>query len=156
MTLKLLSSSTTRPSGANTYSIGDLVANSATAGSVVPLSWVVGASGGDLVWARLEKSDETDITLATFSLRLFGASPTVSNGDDGAIAHNIASHIGTLAFPIMVAGTDDAYTTLRVGDTGFLYPWSCPYKTVYGLLEAKGAYTGASAEVFTCYLGFQK
>lgn len=156
MSLIQLSYNFTRPGDTSSYQDTDLVANSTTAGSVVPMSWVVGGRGGRLVHARLEKTDASDVANATFTLHLFGASPTVANGDNGAISYNISKLIGTLPFAIMTAKTDDASSQLRVGDTSFLYPIACPHPVVYGLLEAKAAYSPANQEVFTCVLTFDK
>ena len=156
MAIVQVSSTFTRPSNTDAYADNDLVANSVTAGSVTPLKWHIGNNGGYLVHARLDKTDATDVANATFSLLLFGASPTVTNGDNGAIAYNISSFIDTLPFATMLAATDDAYAVLRVGDTDMLYPVPLPFTTVYGLLQAEAAYSPASAEVFTCYLTIEQ
>lgn len=155
--IKALTYSFTSPVATATYSDTDLVANSATATAVVPLSWHVGPQGGNITHARLTKSDGSDVANATFTLHLFGESPTVANGDDGTISYDVTASqfLGKLAFAIMVAGTDDGSTQLRLGDTGFLQPFSVGYSTIYGLLEAKAAYTRPTLEVFSCTLTFE-
>ena len=70
------------PNSAATYAIGDLIANSATAGSVTPLSFAnvarVAAGAASIVKARLSKTG-TGIGGAAFELDLFSASPTVAS-----------------------------------------------------------------------------
>lgn len=154
--LEQISATFTRPSDTTAYTSGDLVANSTTAGSVIPLNWNLGNAGGYLMHSRLEKTDASDVSNATFTLHLFGSSPTVANGDNGAISFDIADRLDSVAFAIMVAATDDAYQTIRIGDTDFLYPIPIPFQVVYGLIEVKAAYTPASAEVFTCYLTYEQ
>src|SRR6266566_5156773 len=79
-----------RPADTNAYSSGDLVANSTTAASVVPLSFTAAlTSGGSFIIrrARLMKSDLSVIN-AKFVLHLYGADPSASSGiatgDNGA------------------------------------------------------------------------
>ena len=153
MGVKLLSSKFTRPNDTTSYTNGDLVANSTTAGSVVPLKFQVGSEGGQLVSIRMVKTDETDVASATFSLRLFAGLPTVANGDNGAISHDVASIIGIYPLTTMVAATDDAYSVLNIGDTNFSGGLYLPgVSTIYGLIEAKAAYSPAALEVFTVSL----
>ena len=83
----------TRPANTTQYTSGNLVANSATAASVVPMKFLVAVPTlcpGRLVYirrARLQKST-TSATAATFRLHLYGTDPSASsgiaNGDEGA------------------------------------------------------------------------
>lgn len=146
------------PNSAATYAIGDLIANSATAGSVTPLSFAnvarVAAGAASIVKARLSKTG-TGITGAAFELDLFSASPTVANGDDGAYLPNqAASFLGTFQF-----GT----TNMRVfsdgvscnGVTATGHPITLDLAsgtTVYGLLRAAGNYVRTAGETFTITL----
>lgn len=140
--------SLTRPSDTTAYAAGDLIANSTTAGSVTPLTFNFSEGVGPL-WLRsvtLRKSQAT-ITNANFRLWFLSASPTVTNGDNGAIA---GSFLSTVLFePILL----DATTLLTGGgaigsalfDDGML-PLTAP---CYVLIEAMAAYTPASAETFS-------
>jgi hypothetical protein len=150
--IKTLTYSFTTPVATATYTDADLVANSATATAVVPMSWHLGSQGGKVSHIRLTKSDGSDVANATFTVHFFGSSPTPANGDDGAISYNVTASqfLGKVALPIMVAGTDDGSTQVRLGDTGFLEPLVVGYPTLYGLLEAKAAYTRPTLEVFVC------
>jgi flagellin-like hook-associated protein FlgL len=155
-TIKQISDSFTRPANTTAYSANDLVANSTTAGSVVPLSFNLGEGGSHIVGIRVEKTDETDVALADFTLNLYGSSPTVANGDNGAISTDIADKIATIDMQtVMVAGTDDAYVLLNYGDTGFLQGMYTDKRVIFGLLEANAAYVPASGEVFTVYLTYE-
>ena len=151
--IRRITSSFTRPSDTTAYASGDLVANSTTAGSVTPLKFNIGTGGFRLHGIRIGKSGTT-ITNATFTLHLFESIPTVANGDNGAISTTRSSKVGSVDLPIMVAYTDAAQAHIRLGDTGFLTPLAGYTTTglVYGLLEAKAAYTPASAEVFDVIL----
>ena len=154
-----VSYSFTRPSDTTAYADEDLVANSTTAGSVVPMSFPVGVANGrgvKVVGVTIQKSDGTDAANATFSVRLFASSPTVANGDNGAISHDVAGYFTEIACPIMVAHTDDCKTHVYAGAVSGGY--NAPYvylrssNTIYGLLKAEAAYSPASAEVFTVTL----
>lgn len=155
MPLKKITATFTRPSDTTAYTIADLVANSVTAGSVVPMTINIGGSGGRLHYAKLKKSGTT-ITNATFNMHLFGSSPTFVNGDNGALSYTATDYLGKLPFTIMVAGTDVGNTQIRAGETNFIYPWTLPFAQVFAVLEAAAAYTPASAEVFTLLLGIEK
>jgi hypothetical protein len=145
----------TRPADTTAYASGDLVANSTTAGSVVPMTFNTArdtGAGGVISRVRLRKSG-TSITSASFRLHLYNVSPTVSNGDNGAwlttgagtyigsfdITMDKAFSDGAVGVGIPTVGTDIRFR-LRSGSTH------------YGVLEARAAYTPANAEVFTVEL----
>lgn len=137
----------TRPADTTAYADGDLVANSTTNTEVVPLVFNVPNRRSCLIrGAFLTKSDQTDVANATFTLHLFRSSPTVANGDNGALSTNIADKIGTVNIGQMVAYTDDAYKMTYGGN---LYVDSGVSRIIYGLLEADGVYVPASGETFT-------
>lgn len=149
------SASFTRPSNTTAYTANDLVANNTTAGSVTPMSFNLGAikGSGAIYRARLHKTTTT-ATAATFKLYLFSASPTVTNGDNGAFAiSSAASLVGTITIDLSsgaVAGTASlmgfsAATAIHVDTSNSNF-------ALYGLLEATGAYAPGSAEVFTVTL----
>lgn len=148
----------TRPADTTQYAVGDLVANSTTAGSVAAMQF----AGGPTVIrrARLTKSDD-DVTAATFRVHLFSSDPTATapaNGDNGAISLNtaIADYLGSFSFDM--TASPDIYNTagnVAVGvpviGNEVMVPWT---GSVYGLLEVRGTYTPASAEVFTVDLEY--
>ncbi len=143
----IAASTFTRPANTTAYADGDLVANSTTAGSVTPLTFPIPNKRSCIIrGAWVSKSDESDVTNADFVVHLFRSSPTVANGDNGALSTNIADKIGTIDVGQMVAYTDDAYSIAYGGN---FYVDSGSSRTLYGLLEADAAYTPASGETFT-------
>lgn len=158
MRLRECSDDFNRPSDTTSYSSGDLVANSTTAGSVSPLEFNCQRGGIRVVHARVSKTDETDVTGATFRLHLFGSSPTPATGDNAAISFSLSDYIGYIDFDIMVAATDEAYTYAHAGDSGFNngaqmgFYHDASSSSIYGLLEARGSYGPAAAETFTVTL----
>lgn len=76
----------TRPANTAAYAAGQLVGNSTTAGSVVPLSWVVArVNAGNLYVRRATMlSTGKSITNAAFVLYLYTVSPTIASGDGAA------------------------------------------------------------------------
>lgn len=144
------SASVTRPADTTAYASGDLVANSTTAGSVVPLAFY-GATRGPGLGAQIRRArvgkSGTSVTNATFRLHLFTASPTVGSGDNAAISISTgaANYLGQIDVTVGQAFGDGA---AGQATTEINFATS----TLYGLLEARGAYTPASAEVFTVTL----
>jgi hypothetical protein len=152
----------TRPPDTTNYSSGDLVANSTTAGSVVPLTLgIVSSSGGSLLIrrARLLKSTVTT-TNAKFRAHFFGANPAASSGIVNG--DNAALRPGGIKTARWIGAVDIDMT----GDDGFAFSDGCsgvgvPREgselgeqlpsgvAVYALLEALAAYAPGNAEIFT-------
>jgi len=149
----------TRPADTTAYTSGDLVANSTTAGSVVPLSWSVAQiSGGTFTVRRARvKKTGTGVTNAAFRVHLYLTDPSlttgIANGDNGAWAtKHFDQWIGSLDVAVDKAFTDGA-AGVGIPTTGTdINSVLATGQTLYGLLEARGAYTPASAEVFTVEL----
>jgi hypothetical protein len=144
----LASASFTRPADTTAYASGDLVANSTTAGSVVAMTLAI--SSGPLP-ARIRRvrlsADKADATNFTFRVHLFGVlAITCANGDNGAFSVNkAASYLGQIDIATGQLFTDGAVgaATCDILHSG---------GSVYALLEARAAYTPASASVFTLTL----
>lgn len=156
--IKHASGSFTRPADTTAYASGDLIANSTTAGSVVApeITGVSAVPGGEVMLHRvgLRKSG-TASTNANIRVHLFRADPTtVTNGDNGAISvSGAADYLGQWDVTTMQSFTD--------GCVGYATPINgleVPIRlgpntaSLYALLEARAAYTPASAEVFTITL----
>ena len=144
-----------RPSDTTQYAVGDLVANSTTAGSVVPLSMVVASAAGagaKICRARLLKS-ATSITSASFRVHLYRDSPTCANGDNAAWSTTVSGYLGYIDLTMSQAFSDDAIGlgVVAIGDAIRCMPVTGS-RTIYALLEARATYTPASAEEFTLYL----
>lgn len=143
-----------RPADTTAYAVGDLVANSTTAGSVVPLQLQLGTGvSASLRRVRLRKSS-TSIANAQFRVHLFRAAPVSAAGDNAAISMTgVASYLGSIDVTMGQAFTDGAY-----GDGQFgvaieqLLRLGAAEDSIYALLEARAAYAPANAETFTLQL----
>lgn len=148
----LVSANFTRPSDTTAYAIGDLVANSTTAGSVSPMSFSlarVTGLGGMVRRVRLRKSG-TSITNASFRIHFYRASPTPSNGDNGAwLTGSVADYVGAVDITCDRVFTDGASGN-GVPNVGSELNFTSD--TYYALIEARAAYTPGNAEVFTVEL----
>lgn len=145
----------TRPADTTAYASGDLVANSTTAGSCLPITVPIGAGPGQKGMVRrvdLVKSG-TSATNAAFRVHLYDAAAaiTFANGDNGAWSTNrVASYLGYCDITAMQSFTDgcSGQGASAVGyEINFRLPASVAQ--IYAVLEARGAYTPASAETFT-------
>lgn len=110
MLLTVISSSFTRPADTIAYAAGDLIANSTTGGSVVPMAFpLTGLSGTGqtiILRTRLSKTN-TSPTNASFRLHLYEAAPVVANGDNGAWSTSrAANYLGNIDIASMFAFTD--------------------------------------------------
>lgn len=150
--IKKVTDSFSRPANTTAYADTDLVANNATAGSVVPLTFNTGRGGIRIKGAHITKTDETDVTNADFSLHLFGSSPTVANGDNGTLSYDYSDKFGDIDFGTMVAATDVAWAISTGLDLNFYTAGG----NIYGLIEANGAYGPASGETFSVTLVFER
>jgi hypothetical protein len=152
----------TRPADTTAYASGDLVANSTTAGSVVPVSLlnVVLTNGNEgavsgavrLEACRIRKTG-TGTTSASFRVHLFQTSPTSAAGDNAAFSsNNAANYLGAFDVAVDRAFTDGAAGRgLSVTGTPMTVTLASG-TTVFALVEARGAYTPATSEVFTIVL----
>lgn len=146
----------TRPSNTTAYSIGDLIANSTTAGSVTPFSFTgatLGGSGGSgfITGGQLFKSSTVAATIRAHILK---TSHAVTNGDNGALVFtslDIDNYIGFIEF-----GFDgNALTAIgsSAGEVAQATDWALPYvlastDTLYVFLQARTAFTPANAGTF--------
>jgi hypothetical protein len=145
----------TRPANTTAYASGDLVADNTTAGSVTPMSFSVARIAGGSVMirrARVNKSG-TGITNANFRLHLYSSSPTVTNGDNGVwLSNQRATYLGSLDVTLDRAMSDGAAGIGAPGAGAEISHELASGQTIYGLLEARGAYTPESGETFVVAL----
>lgn len=151
-------SSFTRPNDVTAYAAGDLVANNTAAGSVVPLTFNAGRvfhTGAKVVRASITKTTAS-VTNASFRLHLFSSSPAVSNGDNAAIVPTLkALYLGALDFTFNL-GFADGTVANGIPLTGTeINIFSTGNYALYGLLEARAAYTPGAQEVFSASLEIQ-
>jgi hypothetical protein len=145
----------TRPADTTAYSIGDLIANSTTAGSVTPMSFtgatLTGSGGtGRIVQLLLTKSGTAAARVRAHFVK---TSHAVTNGDNGALvltSLDIDNYIGYM--DVSFTGTDDG-----VGSGGNLvaqsYDAPLDYSlasgdTIYIFLQSLTAWTPANAGTF--------
>lgn len=148
-----LKQSFTRPADTTAYAANDLVANSTTAGSVVPLEMTNNTflGGAYIRRARLYKSG-TSVTNTSFRVHIYKSSPTPANGDNGAFStNNVADYLGALDVTIDRAFTDGSFG-VALPMIGNEINFTDSTDDIFALIEAKAAYTPASGEVFTLTL----
>jgi hypothetical protein len=151
----VVSANFTRPADTLAYASGDLVANSTTAASVTPMTFAgaarVSTGKGRVKRAKIKKSS-TSLTNASFRLHLYTITPSTSsgiiNGDNGVWLTKENGWIGSIDVTIDKA-FNDAADGIGVATVGVDVPFAAVASDIYGLLEARGAYTPASAEVYT-------
>lgn len=150
--VKNASASFVRPADITQYASGDLVADNVTAGSVTSLTLSFGEEGGKSQTAIsrviLAKTN-TSLASADFRVHMYTADPTLTNGDNAAwLSDGVATYLGAADVTIDKAFSDGAS---GVGSPVNLVdiPAILTKGKIYALLEARGAYTPASAETFT-------
>lgn len=153
----IVSNSITRPADTTAYASGDLVANSTTAGSVTPFTFAaVAQQAGHRI--RISKvgvlASQVLLANGSFRVHFFKELPTVTNGDNGALAlaTKLTSWLGYADVALNLNGTG-------VGSFGWGEPptpgyiaWQASASALYALLEARAAYVPASAQTFQLYL----
>lgn len=145
-----LAANFTRPANTTAYAVGDIVANSTTAGSVVPLSFTAARlSAGSFRVRRVKVSKSNNVlTAAQFRVHFFTASPTIANGDNGVFSTSgTADYVGYIDVTLDIAFTDGAAGFAALPGFGIGRKLASG-QTLFALLEARAAYTPASAEVF--------
>lgn len=142
----------TRPADTTAYASGDLVANSVTAGSVVPITITASlANDGKVAIPRVRlKKSNTSLTNASFRVHLYKSSPTCTNGDNGAWLTTESTYIGAFDVTMDRAFSDGAKGTgVPLIGNFVLAEMASGTMTIFALIEARAAYPPASAEVFT-------
>lgn len=154
-----VSTTVTRPADTTQYAVGDLVANSTTAGSVTALTFAnvaradqTGCRSFYIRKVRLFKSG-TSTTSASFRLHLYKSSPLApANGDNGAFSTARNGYMGGFDITVDRAFTDGAQgngVPIVGSEVGGQLSSGT---TIYGLLEARDTYTPSSGETFTIEL----
>lgn len=146
-----------RPGDTNAYASGDLVANNTASGSVTPIQFTVARANDKpftVLRAGLTKST-TGTTNAQFKLHLYNSLPTVTNGDNGAFSSIKAGYLGSFDLDMSLSAifSDGAVAkgAPSVGSSIIAVP-ATGTQLIYGLLEARGAYSPGNAETFVASL----
>lgn len=154
--LTATSNTITRPNDTTAYASGDLVANSTTAGSVTPFSWNAGLCRGFKLWRVGIAKSSASVTNAAYRVHIYNDSPTVANGDNGAISSTRSSYVGFVDVAAPATAFSDAYYANGIYVNNslaaplFMYTDLDGY--LYGLLEARGAYTPTAQETYAITL----
>lgn len=144
----------TRPSNTTVYAAGQLIANSVTAASVVPLTWNTSSPSGQFYiagcWLR---KTTASITLAQFRVHFFSATPTIATtGDAGVFASVVTGAslwLGSMD-GTMVASMANGAAVNCVPTEGLVTPVRmAEAAAIFALIEARAAYAPGNAEVFT-------
>lgn len=145
------SQSFTRPSDTTQYGLDELVANSTTAGDVVPLTFSAHNNMFNEYIRRIRLTKTgTSVTSASFRVHFYGVSPTCANGDNAAFSTNqAANYYGAFDVTIAQAFTDGASGQGIPVNGSEINLQVASGQKIYALIQAKGTYTPASAEVFT-------
>jgi hypothetical protein len=150
------SASFTRPADTNAYATGDLIANSTTAGSVVPMQLDCArqkGGTGQIVRTRLRKSG-AGLTNASFRVHLYRTAPTPANGDNGAwLTTGALAYIGAFDITLDRAFSDGASGTgIPLAGPVVVFAADAESTVLYALIEARAAYVPISGEIFTVVL----
>lgn len=130
-----------RPGDTTQYTAGDLVANSTIAGSVEPLSFNTPHNQSCLIRAVSLYHSDQDATASTFRVWFLSVSPTLTNGDNGALAGiNAATVLGT----VEITADENCGDTFGASEPAPILV-SGPF---YAVVEATGTYTPGDAETF--------
>jgi hypothetical protein len=145
-----------RPNDATPYAANDLIANSTTAGQVVPMQFNLEkiSNRGKIVAVRLFTDNEVVVN-ANFNLHLFRELPVPGVGDNAPFAVGSARpHLGAVACDMtagsFVTATDKAKRFALTVPIVFEAPFE--QRVIYGLLQAAAIYTPAALEVFEATL----
>lgn len=174
----------TRATGTTQYTANDLIANSGTAASVVPLRFPACRQengSGIITGARIIKSTDT-VTALSLRLWLFAAQPFAAAGyaaDNAALTFTYASMARWIGFIDFTTWIDAGTPAVSVGvPSRPVLPFSKRLvqdgsastadqlqvsgqpqvpasRLIYGLLQDKGGYTPADSEQFRIWLDVQ-
>lgn len=146
----------TRPADTTAYTANDLVANSVTAGSVVPMTFNFPGANGFKLWRVSVSANSATNTNAKFKLHLYTSSTiTCANGDNGAWSTTNSGYIDNVAIDCTTSSFTDNLTGWGTYvNTSVQVPLLTALTShkIYGLLQATAAYTPTSGEVFTVTL----
>jgi hypothetical protein len=157
-----------RPANTTTYAAGDLIANNATAGSVVVPSLTLPRIGSGIkITGGLIRKSGVSVTNADFAVHLFSGSltPVPTVGDNEALnATQVMATTGGADYRGFLTGakanirvlTGGTFCPLTVGILPYLLISAAPNDlSLYFLLEALAAYAPASEETFSLELFYE-
>ena len=142
----------TRPADTNAYAVGDLIANSTTAGSVTPMALAVGrvAQGTGMLRRVRLKVNDTAWANGTVRVHIYKNSPTCANGDNGVWSTSESEYLGSCDVTFDRAFSDPFVMGVGVPAAGSEINFDCAASSqnIYALLEARSAVTPGSGKAF--------
>jgi hypothetical protein len=144
-----------RPADTAAYAAGDLIANSTTAGSVIPLTFAIARAVNRPVQGRRLRVKVNDAIwkAAIIRVHLFRDLPTVTVGDNGQLnnaetyAFSEADYLGFADVTLSQVTSDGfakGFASISVTATP-----STGTVNIFGLLETRSAVTPGSAKTFS-------
>lgn len=153
----IVSANFTRPTNTTAYTAGNLIANSTSAGSVVPMTFAGAARDLDITGmirrARIKVSDTAWLN-ATVRVHLYRTFPTAANGDGAAWSTSESQYLGAIDVTLDKQFTDPFVKGVGVPNNGSEINFApAPTTTnIFGLLQAESAVTPASGSSWTVEL----
>jgi hypothetical protein len=142
----------TRPADTNIYAIGDLIANSVTAGSVTPMTLAVSRANDTTGMLRKVRVKTNDTAWASKNVRVhfYKNSPTVTNGDNGAWLSTESEYLGysDILLDRHFSDFEKGFGVASVGSE-FIFAPSSGTQNIFALLEARDAVTPGSGKTWT-------
>ena len=148
-------SSLVLPAASGTFTSGYLAANSATAGSVTPLTCSLARyNGGPITITKGRLSTgNTSLSAANFVAHVYTGTPTVTGGNNAAFVSSLSGHFCKLAITLDQAFSDGAEGSgVPISGTTCTRVLAAGTQTVNVLIEAKGAYAYTASQTFTLTL----
>lgn len=146
-----LSATFTRPANTTAYASGQLIANSTTAGSVVPMQFTLPGGAPIVVRVRLSTNVTTGWGSGSITVNLWSCKPTYTSGDGAAYAISAGGSCWIGSFPITLTQYGDAASgegSPTVGNNVVLPPGA----VYYADLTSGSSLTPISGQTFTLTL----
>jgi len=154
-----ISGTFTRPADTNAYTIGDVICNSTSAPVVITFTGISKASAGvGMIQDALCITSANQTTKPDIDLYLFDTAPTIDN--DNAAFTPTDAELLTLIGVVNFGASDFKAGDITSGAGGNAFchvrNLAMPFKSVgattnaiYGVVQARNAYTPVSGEIFT-------
>lgn len=148
MTAREVQQTKTRPANTTAYAIGDVINESASAGTIWTFPGVGSASGGSLLLTNA-KLILGSAAATALQAELFLFSTTVSTDNDNAADTITDAEMKTCIGSVLFnSGSNSTAQTVYVEKPGLQFKLDDGDNDLYGVLIAQNAYTPESGEVF--------
>lgn len=153
----IVGSTLTRPNDTTAYAVGDIVAQSTTAGSCSGVA-IAAARANDLTGMLRRcrvKVNDTAWAAAQLYVHLFKDTPTFAAGDNGAFTANLSESNYIGAFDVTFSRTFSDFVKgigVPLSGSEINFAPSSGTQNVYFVLETRTAVTPAASKVFSVVL----